>query len=598
MTEGGVSKKEGNSFRPRMRVREGLAASSQRRVWVAMLATVGAAAAGFGLVQASGPAWSQKGGPCHAVREQVSDLKVTLNKARTLCFSAPFSTAVIGAPEIADVLPMTDSMLYVQGKKVGATNISVFDQQRRLVSVIDLDVTPDTTSLQSKIAASTGGRDINVTSANGEIVLSGEASDGLAAARAVEVAKGLSPDAPVVNAMKVPPSQQVMLKVRILEVDRNAGRDLGVNWTGKTNSVSFATGLGALTTTATNNSGVFPGAGSTASSFGVLLANIVNTHGVGKGLVKSLAEPDLVALSGAKATFLAGGEIPVPVVQGTNATNGTLGIGTSFTPNISIEWKQFGVGLDFTPTVLNNGIINLQLNPSVTEINTANSLNINGTTVPSLTERKAHTAVELRDGQSFAIAGLLQAQDSQSIDQLPWLGNVPVLGALFRSTDFQKSQTDLVIIVSPHLVRPVRPSQHLATDRSKGPHVALRSALAIFSLIGLLTVAGCSSTVGFDDPFADYLQRTALVSTTGGDAQAANIAMQTPTPWPRYANDTNIPANGARLVKVITRYEGGAATASASDGAAMQTTANPGPGATNGASTGMGTSLPAPSPGY
>ena len=122
-------------------------------------------------------------------------MKVTLNKSRTLCFSDPFSTAVIGAPEIADVLPMTDSMLYVQGKKVGATNISVFDQQRRLVSVIDLDVTPDTTSLQNKIAASTGGRDINVTSANGEIVLSGEASDGLAAARAVEVAKGLSPDA-------------------------------------------------------------------------------------------------------------------------------------------------------------------------------------------------------------------------------------------------------------------------------------------------------------------------------------------------------------------------------------------------------------------
>jgi pilus assembly protein CpaC len=163
----------------------------------------------------------------------------------------------------------------------------------------------------------------------------------------------------------------------------------------------------------------------------VLLANVVNTHGVSidvllsalesKGLVKSLAEPDLVALSGEKATFLAGGEIPVPVVQGTNATNGTLGIGVSYTPNISIEWKQFGVGLDFTPTVLNNGIINLQLNPSVTEIDTANSLNINGTTVPSLTERKAHTAVELRDGQSFAIAGLLQAQDSESINQLPWL---------------------------------------------------------------------------------------------------------------------------------------------------------------------------------
>ena len=470
MTEGGVLKQRTKSSHPGLWVRKGRTTAARRPVWVAMLAT----AAAFALVQAAAPAWARKSGPCHPVTEQVSTIKVTLNKSRTLCFSDPFSTAVIGAPEIADVLPMTDSMLYVQGKKVGATNISVFDQQRRLVSVIDLDVTPDTTSLQNKIAASTGGRDIAVTSANGEIVLSGEASDGLAAARAVEVAKGLSPDAQVVNAMKVSPSQQVMLKVRILEVDRNAGRDLGISWFGKTNSASFATGLGPQPTTpAANNSGVFPGAGSTASSFGVLLANVVNTHGVSidallsalesKGLVKSLAEPDLVALSGEKATFLAGGEIPVPVVQGTNATNGALGIGANFTPNISIEWKQFGVGLDFTPTVLNNGIINLQLNPSVTEINTANSLNINGTTVPSLTERKAHTAVELRDGQSFAIAGLLQAQDSQSINQLPWLGNVPVLGALFRSTDFQKSQTDLVIIVSPHLVKPVRPGQHLAT---------------------------------------------------------------------------------------------------------------------------------------
>ncbi|MBV8439902.1 MAG: type II and III secretion system protein family protein, partial [Hyphomicrobiales bacterium] len=182
-----------------------------------------------------------------------------------------------------------------------------------------------------------------------------------------------------------------------------------------------------------------------------------------KGLVKSLAEPDLVALSGEKATFLAGGEIPIPVVQGTNATNGTLGVGVNYTPNVSIEWKQFGVGLEFTPTVLNNGVINLQLDPSVTQVDTANSLNINGTTVPSLIERKAHTAVEMRDGQSFAIAGLLQSQAAEDLSQLPWLGNVPVLGALFRSTDFQKNQTDLVIIVSPHLVKPVRPGERLAT---------------------------------------------------------------------------------------------------------------------------------------
>ena len=222
--------------------------------WARSFRAAGAAAIGVGLLWNASPALAEKGGPCHSIKQQVSEIKVTLYKSRTLCFSGPFSTAVIGAPEIADVLPITELMLYVQGKKVGATNISVFDQQRRLVSVIDLEVAPDTSSLQNKIAASTGGRDINVTSANGEVVLSGEATDAVAAARAVQVAKGLSQDAPVIDAMKVAPSQQVMLKVRILEVDRNAGRDLGINWFGKSHSISFATGLGGAPTTAANNS--------------------------------------------------------------------------------------------------------------------------------------------------------------------------------------------------------------------------------------------------------------------------------------------------------------------------------------------------------
>jgi len=297
-----------------------------------------------------------------------------------------------------------------------------------------------------------------------EVVLSGEATDAVAAARAVEVAKGLSQDAPVIDAMKVAPSQQVMLKVRILEVDRNAGRDLGINWFGTSHNVSFATGLGGAPTTAANNSGVFPGSGSTESSFGALLANVVNTHGVSinlllsaleeKGLVRSLAEPDLVALSGEKATFLAGGEIPIPVVEGTNATNGTLGVGVNYTPNVSIEWKQYGVGLDFTPTVLNNGIINLQLNPSVTEVNTANSLNINGTTVPSLIERKAHTAVELRDGQSFVIAGLIDNRVTDIWNKVPGLGDIPILGNFFKSKSAQKSNSELMVLCTVHRISP------------------------------------------------------------------------------------------------------------------------------------------------
>lgn len=399
----------------------------------------------------------------------VRHIAITLNKSQTLRFDRAFSAAVIGSPDIADVLPMTESTLYVQGKKVGTTNISVFDAQKHLLTVIDLEVTPDVASLHSKIAASTGGKNIGVSSVNGQVVLSGEASDSVTAARAVEVAKGLSPNAPVIDAMRVTASQQVMLKVRILEVDRNAARAFGINWAGKNNGSGFVTGLGTISGSnpPAAGAGVFPGSASTLTPFGVLLANIVNRGGLSidtlvtaledKGLVRSLAEPDLIALSGEKATFLVGGEIPVPVVQGTNVSGGSLA------PSLSVEWKQYGVGLDFTPTVLNNGIIDLQLDPSVTEVDTTNSLNVNGTIIPSLTVRKAHTAVELRDGQSFAVAGLLQTQNSNDIAQLPWLGNVPVLGALFRSTNYQKKETDLVIIVSPRIVRPAAPGQKLAT---------------------------------------------------------------------------------------------------------------------------------------
>jgi len=183
-----------------------------------------------------------------------------------------------------------------------------------------------------------------------------------------------------------------------------------------------------------------------------------------KGLVRRLAEPDLIALSGDTASFLAGGEIPIPVVQ---SSSGTV-------PTITVDYKPFGVQLTFMPTVLANGVINLRLAPSVSDIDNANTVQISGFTIPALTKREARTTVELRDGQSFAIAGLLQSSNVENIDQLPWLGSVPVLGALFRSTSFQKHETDLVIIVTPHLVKPATPGDHLATpfdDRLQGNDV-------------------------------------------------------------------------------------------------------------------------------
>jgi pilus assembly protein CpaC len=173
-----------------------------------------------------------------------------------------------------------------------------------------------------------------------------------------------------------------------------------------------------------------------------------------KGLIRRLAEPDLVALSGDTAAFLAGGEFPVPVVQ-PGSTGGV--------PVITVEYKPFGVQLTFVPTVLANGIINLRLAPSVSELDFAQAIQISGFTVPSLTKREARTTIELRDGQSFAIAGLLSATNRRDIQQLPWIGSVPVLGALFRSASYRQDETDLVVIITPHLVAPSVPGQVLAS---------------------------------------------------------------------------------------------------------------------------------------
>jgi pilus assembly protein CpaC len=397
---------------------------------------------------------------------------VTLNKSRTFHINTPFSSAVVGSPDIADVLPLTDRSLYILGKKVGTTNVSVYDQYMKLVSVIDVEVALDTGNLQEKIRATTGNRGIRVSTTNGQIVLSGVANDAVAADKAVAVAKALSPNG-VINAMSVAPMQQVLLKVRFIEASRDAGRQLGVNWFGGNSNGSRGVNIGQggfINNTPTNQTpGVIPLiqtagtlAGTSTAPFGVVLANLANgatsidvliTALETQGLIRRLAEPNLMALSGDTAQFLAGGEFPVPIAA--TSANGIV------TP--TIEFKPFGVRLSFTPTVLAHGIINLRVAPEVSELDFANAVTISGTTVPSLVKRDAVTTVELRNGQSFAIAGLLQANDLRNRDQIPWLGSVPVLGTLFSSSGYIKHETDLMIIVTPYLVQPAAPGQRLAT---------------------------------------------------------------------------------------------------------------------------------------
>jgi pilus assembly protein CpaC len=284
--------------------------------------------------------------------------------------------------------------------------------------------------------------------------------------------------------------QQVMLEVRFLEVKRSASRDLGVQWNMFGNSVLANTGSGlpASQLPITQPGGAFQQPGTTvgganllanqlpispvvaggvlsgASPFGFLVGQLSNRLQIAvnaletEGVARSLAEPNLVTLSGQTASFLAGGQFPVPEV------------GATGTP--SFGFQPYGVGLSFTPTVLRDGLINLVVKPEVSEIDTSVTVTVAGTSVPGLTTRKASTTLELRDGQSFMLGGLLQNTNNNLKDQLPWLGDAPVIGALFRSTDYQKNETDLVIVVTPHLVRPLAPTDpvHSPLDNTLPPN--------------------------------------------------------------------------------------------------------------------------------
>jgi pilus assembly protein CpaC len=322
------------------------------------------------------------------------------------------------------------------------------------------------------------GPGIRVSSVSGRIMLSGQVSDAVTLDKAMTLARQFAPD--VINTVQVMRAQQVLLEVRFIEASRNAGRDLGVQWnvfnSKMTANVGSRQPAGSLPITAPTSATNIPvgeiaaGVISGGSPFGFMLGRML-TGGTTidvllnaleeRGVARVLAEPNLVALSGDTANFLAGGEFPFPIPGG---------IGTA----PSINWKQFGVSLSFTPTVLNNGTINLVIKPEVSQLDPSNSVLIGGTSVPSLITRKASTTIELRDGQSFMLGGLLLNKGSTTAEQLPWIGDVPVLGALFSSRSYQKHETDLAIIVTPHLVRPARPGDPIKTplDESLPPNDA------------------------------------------------------------------------------------------------------------------------------
>ena len=351
-------------------------------------------------------------------------------KDKSLAFrlDEPAAKIVVAQPDTAKIVATTDRSFYVRGVELGSTNLLVYGPGGALREVIDVRVGYDAAALQTDLSAVMPNEAIRVSNVGEGLLLSGHVSNAGVAKRATSLAEKYAPDA-VTSDFDVAQTQ-VILEVRVLEATRTALQDLGVSANLSNNSFTF---LG--------NSGLI---GNTPPA-GVLRLLGVGNIGIEaslqmleeKGVIRTLARPNLMALSGEKASFLAGGEFPFPVPSGRDL--------------ITIEFRPYGVKLNFTPVVQENGLIRLAVEPEVSALDTSNTLRISGVTIPALTVRRANTTVELASGDSLAIGGLFQRDYASALRQLPGLGNIPVLGALFRSSRWKRNETELLIIVTPRM---------------------------------------------------------------------------------------------------------------------------------------------------
>jgi pilus assembly protein CpaC len=449
------------------------------------------------------------GGPAQAdnLLERVKDqeikqvLRLRLGSSKVIKTPFPVTRVSVGNPEIADIVVISDREIYVNALGPGVTNLTLWGKNRFTSTMVTVEI--DVTILKEKLAKILPKERIGVEAAGASIILSGEVSSPVAQQTALDLAagflrahgaftekveevkgslppaipsggmgaKGTAEGAPkeikIINLMHVGGIQQVMVEVRVAEIQRDLGRNIGINFFGTdrqgnfaltmldrlTTLNSFTRGFNATTVDQAVSSAINAMAGfKTGSWLWTVFFNVAKNQ----GLARILAEPNLVATSGQEAKFLAGGEFPVPVPQ--------PGAGGSV---ITIEYKPFGVGLVFTPTVLDEGKIALRVSPEVSELDFVTApVVIAGTQVPGLRKRTVTTHIELKDGQSFAIAGLLSDNHRNTISKYPLLGDIPVLGTLFRSARYQKNETELVVLVTPRLVKPLTTTAiKLPTDK-------------------------------------------------------------------------------------------------------------------------------------
>ncbi|OPY10610.1 MAG: Type II secretion system protein D precursor [Syntrophus sp. PtaB.Bin001] len=423
----------------------------------------------------------QATGPERVIVNTMRPQKLTLTVGKSIIVECPqpLKRVSIAAPEVAELLTLTTRQIYLTGKGPGSTNLTLWKTDNTIMAVYDLEVLPDLVGLKEKIHQLMPEEDgVRVTASPDGINLSGTVSSLTNMNQILSLANSYAPKqkdgkpTAVLNLMEVGSVNQVMLEVRVSEMSRSLIKRMGVNFSylsdgGKTFGLTLLDNL-----TTTNTATIVPNTPN-ALDLGISssVTSILHFLGGGatwtvfidalkeQGLLKVLAEPTLIALSGKTANFLAGGEFPIPVPQ-----SGT-------TNTITIEYKTYGVGLNFTPTVLSNKRISMLVAPEVSDLDFTNSIVLQGFEIPAITTRRVATNVELADGQSFAIAGLLKDDVRQIVRKIPLLGDIPVLGTLFRSSQFRKNETELVIIVTPHLVKPLNMAkQTLPTDQFIEPN--------------------------------------------------------------------------------------------------------------------------------
>jgi pilus assembly protein CpaC len=386
----------------------------------------------------------------HGPVRVAAPLRLTAGKSMLLQLPENAARLSVGNPDVADVVLINPREVYLLGKKVGLTNLLVWTAEGN-TTLRDIAVGTDTDALHAKLLEYVPSTEnLRVDSIADSLVLSGRVADGMKVQRLVALTQAFNGNQKVINLMRVQGTQQVMLEVKVAEVSKTLLDELGVD-------VNLTRSFG---NTSVNLLSQLLSAGSTAltAAGGNGLTNVTLTAEMKRGLVKVLAEPTITAVSGQEGSFLAGGKIYIPIPQ-TNAAGGTI---------ITLQEKEFGVGLKFLPTVLEDGLINLQVTPEVSELSQVGTvvkgLRDQSSLLPTINTRRASTTVQLRDGESFAIGGLVKNNVTQTIKAFPVLGDLPVLGALFRSTAFQTDKSELIFVVTPRLAKVLPPDYALPTD--------------------------------------------------------------------------------------------------------------------------------------